>query len=107
VYIRGLRVRVAKPKRDLSQIFGRLQNGQWSMRSCVSRRASARVSLLSGRLKDLPTVSATSILHQAAPEENWRGSFSLEAPFKGHDYAVQCRLLNQEIFSARNRIRVC
>jgi hypothetical protein len=28
VYVRGLRVRVAKPKRDLSQVFGHLQNGQ-------------------------------------------------------------------------------
>jgi hypothetical protein len=32
------------------------------------------------RLKDLLTVTATAILHQAAPKENGRSSFSLEAP---------------------------
>jgi hypothetical protein len=78
-----------------------------SMRSCVSRRAGARVSRLSGRLKDLPTVPATSILHQAAPEENGWGPFSLEAPFKGHHYAVRCRLQNQEILQLGTGIRVC
>lgn len=34
------------------------------------------------RLKGLLTVTATAILHQTAPQENGRGSFSLEAPFK-------------------------
>jgi hypothetical protein len=32
------------------------------------------------RLKTLLTVGAAVILHQAAPEENGRSSFSLEAP---------------------------
>jgi len=32
------------------------------------------------RLKSLLTVAATAVPHQAAPEENGRGSFSLGAP---------------------------
>jgi hypothetical protein len=60
--------------------------------------ANLLLRMIRGSLKDLPTVPATTILHQAAPDENGRGSFSLEAPFRSHDYAVQCRLENQVIF---------
>ena len=56
VHFRGLRVRVAKPKRDFSQVFGRLQNGQ-----CAAVSQNVRVHAF-------------------------------------HDYVVQCRLRNQEIF---------
>jgi len=34
-----------------------------------------------------------------APGENGRGSFSLEAPFRRYDYAVECRLENQRSLS--------
>jgi hypothetical protein len=54
--------------------------------------------MITGRLKDLPTVPATTILHQAAPDENGRGSFSRRHHSGSHDYAVQCRLENQQIF---------
>ena len=68
--------------------------------------ANLLLRMIRGRLKDLSTVPATTILHQAAPGENGRGSFSLEAPFRRHDYAVQCRLENQEIFQRGIRIGV-
>lgn len=60
--------------------------------------ANLLLRMIRGGPKDLPTVSATTILHQSPPDENGRGSFSLEAPFRRYDYAVQCRLENQEIF---------
>jgi len=60
--------------------------------------ANLLLRMIRGRLKDLPTIPATTILHQAAPDQNGRGSFSLEAPFRSQDYAVQCRFENQEIF---------
>jgi hypothetical protein len=53
--------------------------------------ANQLLRMIRGRLKDLPTVSPTTILHQEAPDENGRGSFSSEAPFRRHDYAVECR----------------
>jgi hypothetical protein len=59
--------------------------------------ANLLLRMIRGRLKSLPTIPETNILHQAAPDQNGRGSFSLEAPFRSHDYAVQCRLENQEI----------
>jgi hypothetical protein len=42
--------------------------------------ANLLLRMIRVRLKGLLTVTATAILHQAAPEENGRGSFSLEAP---------------------------
>jgi hypothetical protein len=42
--------------------------------------ANLLLRVIEVRLKDLLTVTATAILHQAAPRENGRGSFSLEAP---------------------------
>jgi hypothetical protein len=41
--------------------------------------ANPLLGMIRGRLKNLLTVGAAVILHQAAPEENGRGSFSLEA----------------------------
>jgi len=61
--------------------------------------ANLLLRMIRGRLKDLPTIPATTILHQAAPDENGKGSFSLEAPFRPHDYAVECRLENQRSLS--------
>jgi hypothetical protein len=61
--------------------------------------ANLLLRMIRGRLKDLPTIPATTILHQAAPDENGKDSFSLEPPFRSHDYAVQCRLENQRSFS--------
>jgi hypothetical protein len=61
--------------------------------------ANLLLRMIRGRLKDLPTELATTILHQAAPDENGRGSFSPEAPFRRHDYAVECRLENQRSLS--------
>src|SRR5215469_1527519 len=55
--------------------------------------------MIRGRLKDLPTEPATTILHQAAPHENGKGSFSLEGLFSSHDYAGECRLENQRSLS--------
>jgi hypothetical protein len=69
--------------------------------------ANLLLRMIRGRLKDLPTVPAATILHEAAPDENGRGSFSLEAPFRRHHYAVQCRLQNQEIFQLGIGIGVC
>ena len=69
--------------------------------------ANLLLRMIRGRLKDLPTVLAATILHQAAPDENGRGSFSLEAPFRRHVYVVQCRLRNQEIFQLGIGIGVC
>jgi len=48
--------------------------------------ANLLLRMIRGGLKDLPTVPATAILHQAAPEENGRGSFSPEVPFRHHYY---------------------
>lgn len=42
--------------------------------------ADLLLRIITVRLKALPTVAATAILHRAAPDENERGSFSLEAP---------------------------
>jgi hypothetical protein len=42
--------------------------------------ANLLLRMIRGRLKDLPTIPATTILHQAAPDQNGRGSFSPEAP---------------------------
>jgi hypothetical protein len=42
--------------------------------------ANLLVRMIPIRLKTLSTVAATVMLHQAAPEENGRDSFSLEAP---------------------------
>jgi hypothetical protein len=63
--------------------------------------------MIGGGQKDLPTVPATTILHQAAPEKNGRGSFSLEVPFRHHYYAVQCRLKNHQMFQLGIGIGVC
>jgi hypothetical protein len=41
--------------------------------------ANLLLRVITIRLKDLPTVAATAMVHQAAPEENERNSFSLEA----------------------------
>ena len=60
--------------------------------------ANLLLRMIRGRLKDLPTIPATTILHQATPDQNGKGSFSPEAPFRSHDYAARCRLENQEIF---------
>ena len=60
--------------------------------------ANLLLRMIRGRLKDLPAVPATTILHQAAPDENGRGSFSRRHHSGSHDYAVQCRLENQQIF---------
>jgi hypothetical protein len=60
--------------------------------------ANLLLRMIRGKLKDLPTIPATTILHQAAPDENGKDSFSLGPPFRSHDYAVPCRLENQEIF---------
>ena len=46
--------------------------------------ANLLLRMIRGRLKDLPAVPATTILHQAAPDENGRGSFSPKAPFRRH-----------------------
>jgi hypothetical protein len=43
--------------------------------------ANLLVRMILIRLKTLSTVAATVMLHQAAPEENGRGSFSPEAPW--------------------------
>jgi hypothetical protein len=43
--------------------------------------ANSLLRMIRVTLKGLLTVTATAILHQAAPRENGRGSFSLEAPF--------------------------
>jgi len=42
--------------------------------------ANPLLRMIRVRLKGLLTVTATALLHQAAPEKNGRGSFSLEAP---------------------------
>jgi hypothetical protein len=42
--------------------------------------ANALLRMITVRLKSLPTVAATVMLHQAAPKENGTDSFSLEAP---------------------------
>ena len=42
--------------------------------------ANLLVRMITISLKTLSTVAATVMLHQAAPEENGRGSFSPEAP---------------------------
>jgi hypothetical protein len=42
--------------------------------------ANLLLRMITVRLKSLPTVAATVMVHQAAPEENGRDSFSLEAP---------------------------
>ena len=44
--------------------------------------ANLLLRMITIRLKDLPTVAATAMVHQAAPEENERNSFSLEAPLR-------------------------
>src|SRR5215472_838023 len=44
--------------------------------------ANLLLRMIAVGLKSLPTVAATVILHQATPEENGRGSFSLETPSK-------------------------
>jgi hypothetical protein len=43
--------------------------------------ANLLLRVITIRLKDLPTVAATAMVHQAAPEENERNSFSLEAHY--------------------------
>lgn len=43
-----------------------------------SLAANPLLRMISGRPKNLLTVGAAAILHQAAPKENGRGSFSLE-----------------------------
>jgi len=43
--------------------------------------ANSLLRMIRVTLRGLLTVTATAILHQAAPKENGRGSFSLEAPF--------------------------
>jgi hypothetical protein len=60
--------------------------------------ANLLLRMIRDRLKYLPTVPATTI-HQAAPDENGRGSFSRSHHSGSHDYAMQCRLENHEIFS--------
>ena len=60
--------------------------------------ANLLLRMIRGRLQDLPTVPATTTLHHAAPDENGKSSFSLEAPFRRHDYAVQYRLESRVIF---------
>jgi len=42
--------------------------------------ANLLLRMVRRRLKSLLTVAATAVPHQAAPEENGRGSFSLGAP---------------------------
>jgi hypothetical protein len=75
--------------------------------------ANQLLRMITVRPKDLPTVAATAILHQAAPDENGRGSFSPEAPLK-LDAATQkphiktnyCFVSSEELFlffAAANR----
>lgn len=60
--------------------------------------ANLLLRMITVGLKSLPTVTATAILHRAAPGENGRGSFSLEAPFVNRAH--------QEIQRTRNFYRV-
>ena len=56
--------------------------------------ANVLLRMIKVRLEDLLTVTTAAILHQAAPEENGRGSFSPEAPFKrgAATQRIQCLL---------------
>lgn len=65
--------------------------------------ANLLLRMIRGGLKDLPTVPAMTILHQKAPEENGRVSFSLEVPFRPHAYAVQFCLENHQMFHTKIR----
>jgi hypothetical protein len=50
---------------------------------------------------------ATTIPHQAAPEENGRGSLSLELPFGHRYYAVPCGLKNHGMSQLGIGVGVC
>jgi hypothetical protein len=63
--------------------------------------------MIRGGLKDLPTVPATAILHQAAPEENGR-VHSLRKCRSGLTIMwVQSRLKNHQMFQLGIGISVC
>jgi hypothetical protein len=63
--------------------------------------------MIRARLKLLLTVAAAAILHQAAPEENGRVSFSLEAPIQASSLCGAVPPAKQEIVQVGIATGVC